>query len=57
MKNLIRELPSLSWTLAGVSAVLITLGEEARKWGIIISLVALFVLFIGTVANLGHSEE
>ena len=43
--------------LACVSMVLITLSEEARKWGIIISLAALFVLFIGIVANLGHSEE
>lgn len=57
MKKLISELSSLGWTLAGTGLVLITLSGDTKKWGIIISLIALFVHFVGIVANFGSSED
>jgi hypothetical protein len=57
MKKLISELSSLGWTLAGTGLVLITLSGDTKKWGIIISLVALAVHFIGIIVNLGSSED
>ena len=40
-KKLMAELGGLSWTLAGTALVLITLSGQTKKYGLIISAVAL----------------
>lgn len=42
-KKLASELGGLAWTLAGTALVLITLSGQTKRYGIIISVIALVV--------------
>ena len=56
MKKIISEVSSLGWTLAGTGLVLITLSGDTQKWGIYMSLVALFVHVASLIINSGDEE-
>ena len=49
--RLIREIFSLSWTLAGTGLVLITLSATTLKQGIYISLAGFALHLVGTVID------
>lgn len=42
-QRIVKEAHGLAWTLAGTGLVLITLTGSTRDWGIVISLIALFI--------------
>lgn len=49
LRNLVRELHALAWTLGGTGMVLITLSGQTRKWGIWISFASLAVHLAGVL--------
>jgi hypothetical protein len=49
LRNLIREIHALAWTLGGTGMVLITLSGKTREWGIWISVASLAVHLAGVL--------
>lgn len=49
LRNLVREIHALAWTLGGSGMVLITLSGKTRQWGIWITLASLFIHLAGVL--------